>query len=73
MDWHLEEMFSAISLFGVALGISKWAISRALRDLDSVVLRVNEILVKLSKLDVHDAMLKDHSEKIAHLETKKRA
>ena len=68
MDWHLEEMFSAISLFGVALAISKWAISRALKDLDYVHSKVNEILVKLAKLDAHEEILKEHASKIAKIE-----
>ena len=71
MDWHLEEMFSAISLFGIALAISKWAISRALRDLDYVTAKVNEIMIRLSKLDAHDEILKTHSEKLAAIEKAK--
>ncbi len=64
MDWHLDAIFAGVSVFGVAIGLGKWAISRALRDLDYVMLKVNEIMVRLSKLDMHDAMLKEHADKI---------
>ena len=68
MELSSEQIIPGATLFGIAIAFAKGALSRSLKDLDYVMLKVNEILVKLQKLDCFEGTLKEHSEKIAHLE-----
>lgn len=69
------DIIAGLAGTGLAGILAKWAITRALKDLENVCNKVTEIYqqlavisVKLEKLIDHEKLLKEHSKKIAHLE-----
>ncbi len=63
---HLDQLFSALGGCGVAAMVGKYAVARALGDLDRVVAQVGEIsktlaaiLVRLERINEHDSSLKE--------------
>lgn len=72
---HADMLVSALSGSAIAAVLAKYLISKALGDLDSLavkVIHISQILtaisVRLEKLEDHDATIKDHAKRIAHIE-----
>lgn len=75
MNVHADAFISAFVGCGVAVALAKFAITKALADLDELMKKVNrlaEVLaataVRLEKIAEHDLILKDHAKKIAFFE-----
>jgi hypothetical protein len=72
---HVDMFVSAISGSAIAAVLARYLISKALGDLDTLgvkVIHISQILtaisVRLEKLEEHDANIKDHAKRIAHIE-----
>ena len=75
MEVHLDALLSAVGGCAMAGFIAKYAITKALRDLDDLFKKVTGlgeslavISVRLEKLVEHDNTLKEHAKKLAYFE-----